>query len=187
MSDKEYVRSQLLNKRKSMPIDEVYKKSKIIQKKLEEDPLFQKSSNILFYVSYGHEVFTHNLIKKSLQTKKNVLVPRSNTKTFTIDPIIINDWKNLMKGTYGILEPSKQDNHISHNIDLIILPGIGFDAQGNRLGHGKGYYDRLIIETSQVKSIALAYDFQIIKSIPNEVHDKQVDRIITEKQIIFCK
>jgi len=187
MSDKEYVRSQLLVKRKSMSIDEVNNKSRIIQKKLEEYPLFQKSGNILFYVSYGHEVFTHDLIKKSLQIKKNVLVPRSNTKTFMIDPIMINNWTDLMKGAYGILEPSRQNNNISNHINLIILPGIGFDIRGNRLGHGKGYYDRLIEKNPKAALIALAYDFQIVNSIPINSHDKQVDMIISEKQTIICK
>ncbi|OYT29210.1 5-formyltetrahydrofolate cyclo-ligase [Thermoplasmatales archaeon ex4572_165] len=187
MSDKEYLRSRLLVERKSLSIDEVNNKSKIIQKKLEECPLFQKSGNVLFYVSYGHEVFTHDLIKKSLQTKKNVLVSRSNTKTFMIDPIMVNNWTDLVNGAYGILEPTKENNHIYHNIDLIIIPGIGFDIQGNRLGHGKGYYDRLIEKNPKAALIALAYDFQIVNSIPTGLHDKPVDIIISEKQTIICK
>ncbi len=92
-----------------------------------------------------------------------------------------------MNGAYGILEPTKQNNHVSNNIDLIIVPGIGFDASGNRLGHGKGYYDRLIEKNPKAALIALAYDFQIIESIQAKSHDKQVDIIISEKQTIICK
>ena len=77
--------------------------------------------------------------------------------------------------------------YISINeIDLVIVPGIGFDQKGNRIGHGEGFYDRLLKNTNAL-AIALAYEFQIIKNISIDKYDIPVDIIITEKRVIKCK
>ncbi len=73
-----------------------------------------------------------------------------------------------------------------NKIDLVIVPGIGFDQRGNRIGHGEGFYDRLLKNTN-IFTIALAYEFQIIEKIPIDKYDTPVDIIITEKRVIKCK
>ena len=187
MNNKQSLRLKMLEKRKKLSIVEVYKKSKIIQKKIEDNPFFKKSDYILIYVSYDHEVYTHDLIKKFLQTEKKILIPRSRMQTHTIDPILLKNWEELTPGSYGILEPKKHINFLSSNIDLILIPGLGFDISGNRIGYGKGYYDRLINRIPQAILIGLAFDFQIVRRIPREIHDKKVDFIITEKRILSSK
>ena len=72
------------------------------------------------------------------------------------------------------------------SIDLIIVPGVGFDPCGNRIGHGKGYYDSLLRHARNTLKIGLAFEFQIQEKIPVEDHDVHVDTIITEKRIITC-
>ena len=168
-----------------MTMEDVINKSNTIQHTLEQHPLFKQSKTILFYVSYGHEVSTHDLIKTYLRFDKTILVPYSNTETCTITSIKITRWNELVKGSYGILEPKHYNNYEEH-IELIILPGVGFDRNGNRLGHGKGYYDRLIANSSTTPLIGLAYDFQIIPTIPTQSHDRPVDIIITETETITC-
>ena len=186
MDQKKQIRDLLLTKRKTLIIDEIYNKSKIIQDALEQHPLFKSSQTILFYVSYGNEVFTHDLIKKYLKSNKTILVPYSHPETCTIEPRIITDWTDLIKGSYGILEPHTYKTQNESSIDLILLPGVGFDRKGNRLGHGKGYYDRLIHQTPNATLIGLAFDFQIVPFIPIQIHDRPVDIIISEKEIITC-
>jgi 5-formyltetrahydrofolate cyclo-ligase len=186
MIDKKSLRLKMQEKRKELSISQVYKKSSIIQKKIEDNHFFKISNKILIYVSYDHEVHTHNLIKKSLHTEKKIFVPRSRKRTYTIDPILINEWNDLSPGLYSILEPKKHKKILSNNIDLIIIPGLGFDLYGNRIGYGKGFFDRLINRIPQAILIGLAFDFQITRRIPTELHDKKMDIIITEKRVIYC-
>ena len=74
-----------------------------------------------------------------------------------------------------------------YSLDLIIVPGVVYDFFGNRIGHGKGYYDRLLKKACTIPSIGLAFEFQIVDRISAEAHDEKVDTIITENRIIICK
>ena len=184
---KQTIRSQLLQKRKKISANEVTKKSQEITHKLLSLELFRGANTILFYVSYDNEVNTHILIKESLKHGKNVVVPISDVKRHQLKLSQITQWQELALGSYGILEPKK--NFIREisldSVDLAIVPGVGFDIIGNRLGHGKGYYDSLL-QDYKGKIVALAFEFQVIENIPVEVHDKKVDVIITEKKVIYC-
>jgi len=188
-SKKQEVRKQLLHKRNNEPYVDINEKSLLIQKNLENFDLFKQANTILFYISYDKEVSTHDLIKKTLHTKKKVIVPLSDMKTYTIIPSILTDWNHLSIGAYGILEPPRsQIVPIEPNtIDLVIIPGIGFDKTGNRMGHGKGYYDRFLPLAKKALRIGLCFEFQIIDQIPTEPSDQKVDYIITEERIITCK
>jgi 5-formyltetrahydrofolate cyclo-ligase len=93
-----------------------------------------------------------------------------------------------MSGAYTILEPRQECvNEVSpESIDLIIIPGVAFDGQGNRIGHGMGYYDRLLQKKIRTHCLGLAFEFQIVESIPTEIHDVKIKKIITEERIIIC-
>ncbi|HEC88549.1 MAG TPA: 5-formyltetrahydrofolate cyclo-ligase, partial [Thermoplasmata archaeon] len=95
----------------------------------------------------------------------------------------LKSWKELHTGEYGILEPRKEFLRIENNADIFIIPGIVFDEDGNRIGYGGGYFDRFLSDFKG-KKIALAYEFQIIKKMPNEKHDVKMDFIVTDKRII---
>ena len=184
---KKEIRKLLKNKRLQLSKDENLKKSKQIKNRLFLMDEFKKAKNILFYVSYNGEVFTHEAIEEAL-SKKIVVVPISNKNDYSLIFSKLDSFNDLEEGAYGILEPKKDlIKEISiDKIDLIIIPGIGFDLRGNRIGHGKGFYDRLLKNTNAL-IIALAFDFQIIEKIPTENHDRSADIIITEKRIINCK
>jgi 5-formyltetrahydrofolate cyclo-ligase len=95
----------------------------------------------------------------------------------------------LEVGAYNILEP-RQDTIKEipiESIDLILVPGVVFDIHGNRIGHGKGYYDRLLNDTQNIPHVGLAFGFQIVDAVPVEGHDLPVDIIVTEERIIECK
>ena len=126
------------------------------------------------------------MIKEALNEKK-VVVPISNKKDCSLTLSELKDWDDLEASSYGILEPKKEKiKEISiDEIDLIIVPGVAFDKFGNRLGHGKGYYDRLL-KNANTTIIGLAFEFQTIEKIPTDEHDKPVDIIITEDRIMKC-
>lgn len=185
---KKKVRRELINLRKSLSKNEVLEKSNKIKDRLFKMKEFKEAPTILFYISYDNEVFTHDMIKDIIKNKKNVVVPVTDKKNKILILSQLKNWNDLEPGEYNILEPKKEKiKEISvDKIDLIIVPGVGFDHHGHRIGHGKGYYDNLL-KNCIVPTIGLAFEFQIIKNIPIERHDENIDKIVTEKRLIDCK
>ena len=143
---------------------------------------FSKAKNVLFYVSTGNEVDTRKMILDCLTTK-NIYVPyvQENEMKFSQ----IRSLNDLEKGIYGILEPKqKKDEGVA--LDVVIVPGVAFDEEGNRIGYGKGYYDKFLKNT-KAKTIALAYEAQIEDAVTCDEHDVPVQKIITERRVIECQ
>ncbi len=183
---KETIRAAKSKARDSMPEGEMRRKSSLIAKRLLSMEEVKKSRLICSYVSKGSEAGTRTLIKKLLKESKKVLVPVVENDTLKVSEI--KDIKELKKGAFGIPEPRKEFLRFAEpsHIDAILVPGIAFDRRGRRVGYGKGYYDRLLKKLKNATKIALAYEFQIIKTIPAEKHDTSVDFIVTEKNVIRC-
>jgi 5-formyltetrahydrofolate cyclo-ligase len=185
---KKLLREQILSKRKAMTHQDVLKKSLQIKHRLLASSDFMNAQTILFYVSYDNEVYTHEMIKESLGMGKHVVVPKTNARDGTLSLSRLTQWDDLESGAYSILEPKKECMHVvsAEVLDLIILPGVVFDCEGNRIGHGMGCYDRLLTKVHGCLRIGLAFELQIVDSIPSEKHDVRVDKIITEDRIISC-
>jgi len=159
-------------------------KSDAIAQRLFAMPVFVNSDNILLYASLPDEVKTRGILEKSFSTKK-VLLPIINKGTREIELGEAENFAELVKGCCGILEPPRKSNTDLSAIDLVIVPGRAFDAQGNRLGRGGGFYDKLLLNINCPK-VAIAFESQIIEKVPHEPHDIKVDKIVTEKRIIIC-
>jgi len=182
------IRSLIQKKRNNMHFSEVSEKSRRIKDRLFSTDEFKDAETVLFYISYDNEVYTHEMIQGSLRMKKHIAVPKTDLRTRTIICSSLLKWDDLLSGTYTILEP-RQDcvNKISpESFDLVIIPGIAFDCQGNRIGHGKGYFDRLLQKKIHAHRFGLAFELQIVESIPTERHDRTVEKIVTEDRIIIC-
>ncbi|MCX6667459.1 MAG: 5-formyltetrahydrofolate cyclo-ligase [Euryarchaeota archaeon] len=185
---KEKLRKKIMDTRKSLPDFDVLEKSKQIKKRLFEMTEFKKADTILFYVSYDNEVYTHDMIKESLSNGKNVVVPITDTKEHCLILSKLKRWEDLERSNYSILEPKKDCVHeVSlDDMEVVLVPGVVFDESGNRIGHGVGYYDKLLKNSKNAAHIGLAFEVQIVDSIPAEGHDVKVDRIVTEDRIIKC-
>jgi 5-formyltetrahydrofolate cyclo-ligase len=183
---KDEIRKKIKIIRNNMPKSEVFEKSEIIKNKLFKLIEFHQASTILFYISYDNEVFTHDMIKECLSMEKMVVVPKSITKNSTLIISKLVDWNDLEIGAYNILEPKNESiKEIPIRlIDLIIVPGVVFDLKGNRIGHGKGYYDRLLNSCNCI-SVGLSFEFQLVDKIPIEKYDKKVNIVVTEKRILI--
>ena len=182
---KERLRKELKNKRNSLSKNEVLEKSKKIKERLYALNEFKQAPVIVFYVSYDNEVFTHDIIKECL-TKKEVIIPKSVKENRSLILSKLENWNDLEIGAYNILEP-REDKIIEisiDEIDLIIVPGVGFDEKGRRIGHGKGYYDILMKKSIKALHIGLAFECQMVEQIPTEEHDVPVDIIVTEKRVL---
>jgi 5-formyltetrahydrofolate cyclo-ligase len=143
---------------------------------LESHPLFICAQTVLCYYSLGDEIDTHDFISR-WSKKKNILLPVVHG-----DILELHLYNNeLIKGTFGIYEPTSKATDNYDQIDLAIIPGVAFDLHGARLGRGKGYYDRLLPLIKAYK-IGLCFGFQKVENIFTEPHDIPMDEIITEKQ-----
>ena len=183
---KNSLREQFLKKRKELTKSKLITNSRQIKQLLFSTTWYRSASKILFYVSFNNEVSTHEMIKDALLNGKTVLVPKCDTEKNTLCISHLIHWADLEKGAYSILEPRQDCLRVVpvSSVDLIIVPGVVFDTKGNRIGYGKGFYDRLLQEAKNAYSIGLAFESQIIESIPSEEHDEKVDIIITEDRII---
>ena len=179
--EKSLLRKEVLRKRNSMSHFEISMKSKLIQQKLIESPVFNQSKFIGLYLAIGSEVQTWEIINYALDLGKTVLLPRimSNDLRFYVVDQKDFEENSFDVNRFGIKEP-KIDKPADF-IDLLIIPGIVFDTYGFRIGYGYGYYDKYLTINKYSKSIGLAYDFQFIKKpIPILPHDRKIDVLITE-------
>ena len=181
---KSALRKQLLEKRNALEKAEYAEKSRQIKKNLLALPEFKDAQTVMFYVSFNGEVFTHDLIKETLKNKQ-VVVPKVMEKHLILCEIHSFDELDE-KDKFGILQPSKSKEIKKEDVDLIIVPGVGFDKNGHRLGYGYGYYDRFL-ENVEIPAIGLAFDFQIFEKLPVYDHDVRMKKIITEKRVLEFK
>jgi len=184
--DKVTLRRQGLLKRERQTLKEIQRKSRLIQKKLFAQVEFKKAKTVMFYIAKSGEVETEEMIKESLKNKKKVVVPKVNGDDLKLCELL--NWNDDLKiGTFGIKEPKEEALRpvALEEIDLMIAPGISFDLKGNRLGYGRGYFDRLLAKLSKrTKVFGLAFDLQIVEDVPSFFHDRALNKIITEQRII---
>lgn len=183
--DKSAIRRLMLERLKNQPDAERYRKSGIITGRLACSAQFKKSRAIMFYVSLLEEVNTLALLKAVLEEGRTVTVPFVDSKNKTLLPVQIkNPDTDLMPGSYGILEPKQNlvNRFDVHQLDLVLVPGLAFDRTGRRLGRGKGYYDRFLKSLSEhTRTIGLAFDFQMLETIPADERDMTVHEVMTNE------
>jgi len=146
-----------------------------ILKNLEHHSAFRAAHTILLYHSMKDEVCTHSFIEK-WSKQKNILLPI--VKGDELQLCSYSNPDNLAVGAYGIKEPTGTPFYDYEKIDLVIVPGMAFDATGARLGRGKGYYDRLLPKLTAHK-IGLCFPFQLVNEIPVEAFDIRMDEVLS--------
>lgn len=149
-------------------------------------PEYHRADEIFCYVNFNQEVKTKKLIEKALSEGKMVAVPKVMDDDMNF--FYISSLNDLEPGVLGIPEPVTTNEAIPNpnKSNLFLVPGLAFDLKGNRIGYGKGYYDRYFKKYNNcpINKIALTYDFQVLSLLPAEEQDIQMDQIITEKRLI---
>lgn len=143
--------------------------------KLENTAAFMMADNILIYHSLPDELSTISFIKK-WNGRKHFFLPRVNGVNLDLLPYIESE---LERGAFDIEEPTGSNLADVEDIDLMIIPAVAFDRSGNRLGRGKGFYDRLLSSTKATK-VGVGYEFQLLEEVPSEPHDIPMDMVITQ-------
>lgn len=180
MSEKSTLRDSLLKKRKQIPAASRHKKSRLVFKKLFRAPEFRKAAHVALYYGVVGEVGTRAFLKKVLKTKK-LYLPEAVISGKKLVFRRFRDFSDLRKNSYAIMEPKKSCSQRSlARMDLIVVPGVGFDRKGGRLGRGGGYYDRALRRLRKVPTIGICFREQLVKKIPMQTHDVKVDRVITD-------
>lgn len=174
-------------KKRQMTLQEIEQKSKVIVDKVASEPCFLEAETLYCYVSYNQEVMTKSLITLALKSGKRVAVPKviESETGKEMEFFYLNSLEELISGYQGIEEPDGTEA-AKDNKALMILPGLAFDEDGNRVGYGGGFYDRYLEKYREACFIkaALAFDFQVVKQLDMEPCDQRVDFIITEARRI---
>lgn len=182
---KNEIRKEILERRKHL--DEKYwiEKSIIIQHRLLKENFYKDAPSILIYCYFDREVMTDIVLSNALEQGKVVCIPFNDWKTETLIPSRIYSEADIDR-TKKIPQPFNKDSFSVENIKLAIIPGVVFDIYGNRIGMGRGFFDKFLKTAgNNIFKVSLAFDFQVMeKKLPVDVWDQKVDIIITETRII---
>ncbi len=184
------IRKQAHENRRAQPEKEVVS-TKIVDRFMEL-PEYQSAKTVMFYVDVRDEVRTRQALPSALASGKRIVVP------YCLDGELELFWLENMEelelGMYRILEPKNElrtvaSKHLQPtDLDLVMVPGVAFDRNGGRTGHGKGYYDKLLQHARlDAPLIALAFECQMFEKIPAESHDIYMDEIVTENEVYIGK
>mgnify|MGYP002625410720 CR=1 FL=1 len=183
MFDKSSLREQMLDRRMSLDEETVKNSSQAIINRIINMPDYDNSSTILAYYPFKNEIDTIPIINDALKKGKRVGLPvtfDSHQMSF----YEIWDISEVKPGRFGVMEPD-MDIPVEDNDAFMIVPGVAFDMRKNRIGFGAGFYDIYLDSFPDIYTCALAYDFQVIDAFETEEHDKAVDIIVTESQLII--
>jgi len=183
------LRARVLLQRESFPISELALWNHLIQERALHFYYYLISGSVVLYSPIGHEVATQEIRDHAMGVEKKVFYPRLG-KGDDLALIQVASAEEFRVGRYGILEPTGKNALTQRDQEelIVFVPGLAFDLQGNRLGRGKGWYDRVIkVLGGGPRFVALAYEFQLVEDLPAEKWDQKVHHIITESRIIDCR
>lgn len=175
IEQKKQLRKAIKEQKKTFSGKDKTDQSNYIFKKIENLPAFTKASNVLLYWSMNDEVSTHKFVQKWCKFK-TILLPVVDGDTLKIKKF--EGISSMIKGEqFGIFEPGGENYTDWDKIEIIIVPGVAFDKSNNRMGRGRGYYDKLLKNAKAMK-IGVCFNFQYFDVIPVEEHDLPMDLVI---------
>jgi 5-formyltetrahydrofolate cyclo-ligase len=182
---KQYLREKLLERRSSISEEVFYQKSAQIQERLNAWEPFIKAEIIHCYISINErrEVNTHPIIKRILTVGKKAVVPVTQIEAGTLRHVQLEVFDDLQSNEWGVLEPLGGEEVPTEQLELIIVPMVGGDRYKNRIGYGKGFYDRFLQQV-HCPAVGLLFEQCLTDEVPVESFDVSLSMLITEKQVI---
>ena len=178
MVDKTEIRRRMRELKRAVTAEEKLRRSETVMRSVEQLPEFQRARVVLLYWSMADEVQTHAFVERWYK-EKTLLLPCVDG-----DDLVLRQYTGpecMVAGEqFGIGEPTGEEWKDLGAVELIVVPGVAFDKQNNRMGRGRGFYDRLLKSTPNAVKVGVAYDFQMLDTIPVEPHDVKMNRVITE-------
>jgi 5-formyltetrahydrofolate cyclo-ligase len=150
-----------------------------------QQPEYQRAEIVMVYLSLPQEADTTAIVLQAWRDRKRVLAPQVSWDSHAMIPLEIRNLDTDVASTdYGLRVPVNGLPFPVELIDLVIVPGLGFDPAGNRLGRGRGFYDRFLNRPEfKGRACALALEEQVVDSIPATEHDRKVDMLVTDQQV----
>ena len=185
---KQELREKLLSRLLSLNEEEIKRRSKNVEENLSNLPIYRGAKKVMAYYPLKGEVDVLEMIRKDL-TDKIFCFPVMDLKTKSIRAFEVKNLDEDFKpGPYGVMEPDvgKTKETYINEIDMVIVPGLSFDYQRNRLGRGAGFYDRFLTNlTPSIKKVGIAFECQLLSDLPIHLQtDQKVDIVVSEKIII---
>ena len=173
MMTKKELRQMIRQRKQQHPVGE----SSAFISRLKDNSHFTHAQTLLLYSALSDEVPTQILIDGLAAQGKTVLLPRVVSDT-EMELRRYSGPRDLQQGAFGILEPTGELFTDYDTIDVAIIPGMAFDAEGHRLGRGKGYYDRFLSRVPHLYKIGLCFSWQLVDHVPYDEHDIVMDEVI---------
>lgn len=183
MEEKKEIRKLITEKKKQYTEDQLKELSSVITGNVKENVVLKCAKTVLLYYSLPDEVFTHDFVE-ILSQEKTVLLPV--VKGDDLELRVYTGKECLQKGGFNIDEPQGEAYTDLTSIDVAIIPGVSFDRNGNRLGRGKGFYDRFLKKLNTFK-IGVCFGFQLSDEIPHGEYDVAMDEVWTEDGYVSKK
>lgn len=162
METKKQIRARQKHKRESLSFEQTQRFSEEICQKISRQPIFLQAETLCFYYPLGKEVNLLPLAQKALDAGKKAAFPRVEGKNMEFYEI--TSLENFQEGSFHVMEPVGGKLAAEQNA-LVFVPGLGFDARGNRIGYGGGYYDRYLARHPQYMKIGTAYAIQLVEEL----------------------
>lgn len=176
--DKKEIRHIVRGLKKEVPLAEKQRRSLPILAQVEQLKAFEEARTVLLYWSMDDEVYTHDFVNRWYE-RKCLLLPCVEG-----DDLLLRQYtgpSSLQPGPqFGIPEPTGPIFNNLETVQMIVVPGVAFDRNGNRMGRGRGFYDRLLKSTPNAMKVGVAFAFQMFDDIPMEPFDVPMDLVLTE-------
>ena len=175
MTEKKELRKEIRARKRDIPVDELREMSRLACERLLADKRLGDASTVMMYYPLGDEVDVAPVIELLAENGKTVVLPQVTGEAEMVVRRYTGE-DDLREGAFGIMEPCGELFTDYEAIDVAIIPGMAFDRHGNRLGRGKGYYDRFLpLLPTRVYKIGVCFPFQLLDNIPTEEHDIKMD------------
>ncbi len=169
MSCKDELRREMITKRKVLDV----KNGEEFEKQIKSLECYRSAQTVMLYMPIKGEADVTGL----LGDEKVFLTPVTEGDDIYACPV-----GEMQTGAFGVSEPKDRIEFDKAKIDLVLVPGVAFDKKGNRMGFGKGYYDRFLKDINAFK-VGVCHSFQMVENVPHEEHDVKMDMIVTEREI----
>ncbi len=182
---KKDLRTRLKANLAALSADEIHTRSRQACNSLVAQPAFERAETVMVFLSLPTELSTAPLVLRAWQEGKRVLATRVSWEQRRMMPVEIRSLAEDIEDTqWSLRQPLQGDPAPLSMIDLVVVPGLGFDSEGNRLGRGRGFYDRFLAHPEfDGSTCAVAFEEQVVEAIPADPHDIRVDMLITEQHV----
>lgn len=174
--DKKALRREIREKKRAMTEEEIVDRSEKLGQLFVQSEAYRKAKTVYGYLPYNQEVRTVPMLEQALRDGKRVAVPKIYGDTMKF--LYLDDLSKVEKNDMGIPEPIDDTPVADDKTALVLMPGLAFTKQGDRMGYGGGFYDRFLAEEPDHPTLALCYEFQMVDSLPTEEFDIPVDTVL---------